>query len=791
MKKIAEFVVKFRKIILLFFLGFAGYCVYGMTQTKVEYSISSYLDETTDTRRALDIMDKEFYTFGSTSFMVKNISYEEAHDLYEKIEDVEGVKPFDFYNTPDYYKDACAKYTVTFEGTEDDPITVNAFNTIKTLLSDHEYYVSVDLTDNYADTLQQSINFVLVFVVIIIIVVLLITSESFMEVPVFLATFGIAALFNMGTNYWLGTISFVSKSVCVILQLALAIDYAIIMANRFQEEKQFTRDSETAMVNALSKAIPEIFGSSLTTISGMLALCTMSLKLGADLGIVLAKSIVWSMVSVFFVMPALLLMFDKPISKTMHKSLVPKVNFLGKFAGHTKWVMPFLYIALAGVCLYASNKVTYVYAENSIDTERPSSAMIAEKEISNVFGYSTQFVIVMPGNDYAEQLDILNTVSEEPLVRKAQGIANTQITKNDISYYLPEKINYKQFADFINIDYAASDKIYSGYAMLCKEDTRDSAEEVLIYEANKLDYKVSLLDLCDVAFSHDELIRASLNDKPDAIDSYNDIKRQITDAEKQLIGPNYSRVVFEIGAAEEAPETFALIKRLNTTIKGKYPDVIFAGNAMADYDLNKTFSKDNLVVTILTLVFVYVVLVITFKNWGIPFPLCLVIQGAIFINFTYFFLTGINCYFFVNLIVSAIQMGATIDYAIVITNRYTELRKTYTDKKQAIIDSINQSFPTILTSGTILISASFLIGVIVGDPLIATLGSCLCRGCLISIASALLVMPALILLWDPLIDKTALSEKQNAFSRGREILKKRKSGRFMITYTPKEDIEND
>ena len=136
-------------------------------------------------------------------------------------------------------------------------------------------------------------------------------------------------------------------------------------------------------------------------------------------------------------------------------------------------------------------------------------------------------------------------------------------------------------------------------------------------------------------------------------------------------------------------------------------------------------------------------------------------------------------------------MGATIDYAIVITNRYTELRKTYTDKKQAIIDSINQSFPTILTSGTILISASFLIGVIVGDPLIATLGSCLCRGCLISIASALLVMPALILLWDPLIDKTALSEKQNAFSRGREILKKRKSGRFMITYTPKEDIEND
>ncbi len=766
MKKIAEFIVKFRKLFLVLFLAFGAYCVYGMTQTKIEYDVSTYLSETTDTKKALGIMDKEFYTFGSTTIMVKNVSYFEADELHNEILDVKGVKELPFYNTEDYYKDGCALFSITYEGTEDDEITLNAYNKTKEILANYDYYVKNDLSDNYADTLQTSINFVLLIAVGIIIVVLTITSESFMEVPVFLATFGMAALMNMGTNYWLGTISFVSNSVCSILQLALAIDYAIILANRFQEEKAFSRNNSVeAMTSALSKAIPEIGGSSLTTIAGMAALTTMSFKLGGDLGFALIKSILFSMVSVFFIMPALLLLFDKPITKTMHKSLVPKISWLGKFDVKVKYVMPVLFLVLAGVSCYYSFQVDYCYGQNTIDTDHPSNAMIAEREIANVFGNSSQFVIVLPGNDYEAQYDILNMVSEEPMIKSATGIANVEITQNDITYRLPEKMNYRQFSEFLNTDDSTGDAIYSSYAFLSKEDAKDAAEEVMIYQANKLNYKVSLLELADTAFAHDDFIQSLLADDADALSNYADIKCQIQDAEKQLIGEHYSRLVFEIDGADESIETFALIERLQSKVKAKYSDAIFAGDAMANYDLSASFSLDNTKVTVFTILFVYVILLFTFKNWAIPIPLVFTIQSAVFINFAYFVLVGSNCYFFVNLIVSAIQMGATIDYAIVITNRYLDLRKTYEDRGKAMVESLNQAFPTILTSGTILVSASFLIGVMVSDPLISTLGSCLCRGCLISIACAMIVMPSMLLLSDKFIDKADLEEKLNFFSR--------------------------
>ncbi len=766
MKKIAEFIVKFRKLFLAIFIAFGAYCVYGMTQTKIEYDVSTYLSETTDTKKALGIMDKEFYTFGSTTIMVKNVSFFEADELHEEILDIDGVKELPFYNTEDYYKDGCALFSVTYDGTEDDEITLSAYEKTKEILSSYDYYVKNDLADNYADSLQTSINFVLLIAVAIIVVVLLFTSESFMEVPVFLATFGMAALMNMGTNYWLGTISFVSNSVCSILQLALAIDYAIILANRFQEEKAFSRNSsQEAMATALSKAIPEIGGSSLTTIAGMAALTTMSFRLGGDLGFALIKSILFSMISVFFIMPALLLLFDKPIAKTMHKSLVPKISWLGKFDVKSKYVMPALFLVLAGVSCFYSFKVDYCFGQNTIDTNRPSEAMIAKREIARVFGDSNQFVIVLPGNDYDEQYEILNMVEEEPLIKSATGIANVEITQNDITYRLPEKMNYREFSEFLNTDDSNGDAIYNAYAFFSKEDNKDAAEEVMIYQANKLAYRVSLLELADTAFEHDDFIKAVLGDDADALDNYEDIRDQIQNAEKQLIGEHYSRLVFEIDGSDESKETFALIERLQKKVKDKYPDAIFAGDAMANYDISNSFTLDNTKVTVFTILFVYVILLFTFKNWAIPIPLVFTIQSAVFINFAYFAWVGSNCYFFVNLIVSAIQMGATIDYAIVITNRYMDLRKNSESRGKAMIESLNQAFPTILTSGTILVSASFLIGIMVEDPLISTLGSCLCRGCLISIACAMIVMPSLLLLFDKFIDKADLEEKLNFFHR--------------------------
>lgn len=761
MKKFASWIVRFRKYILMVFIALAGYSIWGWTQTKVEYELSNYLPETTDTYRALDIMDDQFYTFGSTYVMVKNVSYEEAEDLSDQIADIDGVKSTEFHNTEDYYKDSCAKIHVTFEGSDDsdDPETLAAFRAMKDVLGDHEYYMTTDYDDNYVETLTTSINLVLILAVVIIIIVLLITSESFMEVPVFLLTFGMAALLNMGTNYWFGTISFVSNSVAVILQLALSIDYAIILANRYQEEKAKNPDSIEAMTEALSKAITEISGSSLTTISGLIALCTMSYRLGADLGLVLSKSILFSMFTVFFFMPALLIAFDKPITKTMHKSLVPKVSGIGKFAKHTRYVTPIVFLAFCGYCFYCNTQIDYCYDQDSIDSSHVSASQKANQEIESVFGSENQFAIVMPGNDHDMQADILEMVEEEPGTSKVQGLANTEITSNDVTYTLTQKVNYKEFARFLGVSNSVSDQLYRSYAYLSKDESRASTEEVAVYELDKIDYRVSLLDICDLAFEHDDTIQAALSHRDDdALDEYNDVKEQIQDAEKQLVGTEWSRIVFNIDTGRETDETFALISDLETKIKSKYPDVIFAGNSMADYDTHASFSTDNLKVSLFTLLFIFIILIFTFNNWFLPIPLCLAIEGAIFINFSFPVWTGTNMFFIVYLIVSSIQMGATIDYAIVTTNRYMDLRKKM-EKTDAMTQAINEAFPTIVTSGSIMIFAALLIGILVEDPLISSLGYALCRGVVISILSALFVLPSMLLDCDKIFDHTQMRVK--------------------------------
>lgn len=749
MKKIADLIVKCAKFNILLFIGLVVFSIFSISKVNVEYSITSYLPTETDTAQAIKIMDDEFVTYGTSTIMIRNITYQDADKLADELKEIEGVKDIPFENTEDYYKDSCALYTITYTGDDEDEIAVTAYNTVIEKLSGYDYLVSYTFVDNYADSLSRDIRRILIVVVAIITVVLLFTSKSFMEVPIFLVVFGVSALLNMGTNYWLGTISFISNSVCVILQLALAIDYAIILSHRFAEEKEKVADPKEAMSLALSKGIVEISSSSLTTISGLLALCCMSLTLGRDLGIVLAKSIVCSMLTVFIFMPSLMLMFSKWLKKTEHRNFVPRIDFLGKGIYKTRFVLPVLFIALVIPGAILSNKITYVYSQNSISTAKPSSDQQAEAEVTSVFGSKNQFVILVPKGGYEAEETVVDELEKEPLISDVTSISGVEITNNGITLSLVEDINYIDLSDFIGIDEDISKQIFASYAFLSKDKTQDGLTELATFNVNPDIYRASLLDMMDTAFKHDDFIMAYL-DGEDTQEDYEDIRDQIKDAEDQLIGTNYTRVVFNILADVEAEETFDLIERLNTNLKSKVSGLIFAGDSMSSYDLNSTFSKDNILISVLTVAFIYVILVFTFKNWALPLIMVGVIQGAIFINFMFPYLTGNNLFFFVYLIVSAIQMGATIDYAIVITNRYGELRDKV-DKKQALISSLSDSFPTIVTSSVILMSAAFLIYFMVEDPLISTLGLALGRGTAISVASVMLALPAfLYLLYDPL-----------------------------------------
>ena len=315
--------------------------------------------------------------------MVSNITWSDADALVTNLEQVKGVKEVAFDNSEDHYRGTNALFEVTFDGTEDDEISKNAKKEVTELLAGYDTYVSspVGSEQEQMDALSKDMNLILVLAVIIIVGVLLLSTKAYMEIPVLLITFGVAALLNKGTNFWLGTISSVTDSIAVVLQLALAIDYAIIFCDRFMEEHE-TMDAESAVKVALSKAIPEISASSLTTISGMVAMMFMHFRLGYDMGIVLVKAIIFSLISVFFLMPAILMIFAKGIDGSHHKSFVPNISFAGKWANLTRFIIPPVFVVIVCLAAWTSNHCTYLYDVNSVPSAHENESRLAKRRIT-------------------------------------------------------------------------------------------------------------------------------------------------------------------------------------------------------------------------------------------------------------------------------------------------------------------------------------------------------------------------------------------------------------------------
>lgn len=750
MTKLAQFIVNKRLVLFFVFIIFAAYCVYGITKVEVEYEIAKYLPSGTDTSRAISIMESEFAPQGNAAIMVRGIEKQNAESLAAELRSLAGVAMLSFDPSSNTnYTDGNALYSVFFSGGSNDGNSVAAYNEIIKLLDDggYDYCVPTPLVDNFAQKLASEMIVIVAISAVVILIVLLFTSKSFAEVLAFPAVFAIAALLNMGTNYWLGKISFVSYTVCIILQLALAIDYAIILCHRFTEEKDKNpADAKAALVVALSKSIPEIASSSLTTVSGLVALMFMQLGLGFDLGMVLAKSIICSLLTVFFLMPCLLLWLNKPMDKTRHKSFVPKVRMIGVGVVKIRYAIAAGFAVLFGVCAWLSQNITYCYSQNSIKSSRPTQTALAQAEADSVFGSSNTFVILVPkSTDAVVQRNIMSAVSSDPLITSALGwVSVTLPSRSDPgkSYYLTDEIDCTELSDITGIDEQKAVSLFTLYALYHGGfgDARD------VYE-----YRVNAGELFLYAFSNDSIMS-------DAGEDILKNKAVLQFGRTQLIGKNHYRMVFNIDASVEDEKTFALIERLTPIVKDMDENAIFAGASMSAYDLNGSFKYDNILITLLTVIFVFVILAVTFKSWGIPIVLVSVIQGAIFMNFSLPVLIGGNMFFFVYLIACAIQMGATIDYAILMTNRYRH-NIVGGDGKSAVAEAISGSFPTIMTSGTIMTVAAFLVGFMTSNPLIASMGVMLATGTLISIACVIFVLPALLYMFGPLLEKTVFARK--------------------------------
>ena len=756
MTKVARFIVDKRKAFYLVFIAAFVFCAASINKVQVNNDITSYLPAQTETRRGLTIMDEEFITLGSANVMVSNVTYQTALDLSHKLENIEGVSEVAFDGTEEHYKNSSALFTISFDGEETDPATVEAMNEVLSALEGYDVYSSTQIGRDESATLQQEMTVILAIAAVVIVVVLLFTSKSYMEVPVYLIVFAAAAVLNMGTNFIFGTISFITNSIAVVLQLALAIDYAIIFCHRYMEERDNGLDPREADIAALSKAIVEISSSSLTTISGLVALMLMQLRIGFDMGIVLSKGIVFSMLCVFLLMPGLLMLFSGPIDRTRHRNLVPKINFWGKAVVRLRYILPPIFLVVVVVGAVLSSHCDYVFDNNDTDFDNKPAWRIADEKVTDTFGKKNTIAVLVPRGDYNKVKYVLERVSQLPQVTQATGLANIEVEDGRM---LTDEMNPRQFSELAGVDIELARLLYQAYGL--------SVEEYGAIFQDPDDYSVPLIDVFE--FLLDQKDKGVVNLTGEQADKVDDLQERLDVGLEQLRGENWSRLVFVADVPTEGDETYALLDEIRSIAQEYYgDDVILVGNSTNAFDLASSFSGDNMKISILTALFVMVILLFTFKSAGLPILLVLTIQGSIWINFSVPVLTGTNLFFLSYLVVSSIQMGATIDYAIVITNRYMEL-KTVMERKQAAVEALSQSFPTILTSGTIMAVAGFLIGGISTDATIGSVGQTLGRGTVTSIILVMTVLPQLLMLGDALIERTAITlnlDRKQRFNQG-------------------------
>lgn len=763
-EKLAALIVDKRKAFYLFYIIAGIFCAVSMNWTKVNNDITSYLPDSSETRVGLDLMNEQFITYGSGSIMLENITFEKAQEVASELEKIDGVTTVKVEDNSDSYKNGSALLSVTFDGEESDEISKKAMNEIKERLESYDEYINSAVGNSSSETIAAEMQVVIVIVLVIIIAVLFFTSHTYMEIPVLLMTFGMAALLNMGTNFIFGEISFVSNSIAVVLQLALAIDYAIILCNRYTEERA-TMDARDAVVTALSKAIPEISSSCLTTLSGMVAMMLMQFKLGFDLGIVLCKAIFFSIFVVFTLMPGLLMSFSPLIDKTHHRNFVPNITAVGKFDVKTKYVIPPLFAVVLVAGFILSNQTNYVYGYSTLSTYTKNTAQIAEERIDEEFGSNNLVVVMVPAGNYDKEHKLLERMEKMPQVDSAMGLANIEAMDG---YVLTDALTPRQFAELTDMDIEVVRLAYAAYAA----DKEDYGQIVGSVTGSAItNYSVPLIDMFTFIYNEKEAGYVTLDDELN--DKIDDLHKQLEDAKKQLGTEEYSRMLLYTNVPEEGTQTFEFLDELHEVVREYYPEGSYiVGDSTSDYDLSNVFSTDNLMVSILSFLFVLVILVFTFKSAGLPVLLLAIIQGAVWINFSVPVVTHTNIFFLSYLIVSSIQMGANIDYAIVISSRYTELKKTMSIK-DAMIETLNQAFPTIITSGAILAIAGLLIGFLSSDVAISSVGICLGRGTLISIFLVMFVLPQILLLGDTIIEKTSFTLKH------RELIQKR-SGNMRV-----------
>lgn len=682
MKKIGKAIAKGRFLIFILALALLVPSAIGYLNTRVNYDILSYLPESLETVSGQDIMVDEFGMGAFSMVIVEGMDNKDAAALETDLETVNHVKEVLWYDDmldlsvpvsmiPDSIRDAFFQGDATmmialFDNTTSADETMEAITDMRKMVG-KECFIS-GMSGVVTDIKNLALQEMPVYVVIaslLSLLVLLLTTDSFVLPFIFLSSIGFAVVYNMGTNIFLGQISYITQALVAVLQLGVTMDYSIFLLHSYEEAKPNYENRNDAMAEAIANTFISVAGSSVTTVAGFAALIFMTFELGRDLGIVMIKGVVIGVICCVTVLPSMILIFEKAIDKTRHKPLLPSMDKISDFIIKHSWIWLILFVVAFVPALNGNNGVELYY---NIDSGLPDTldSAIANKKLSDEFHMSNVHLIMVDSSlDAKSKKEILNKVEDVDGVKWALGL-NSVTGEMIPDSMMPKKLTSKLKSDNYEIMFVCSD---------------------------------------------------------------------------------YSAATDEVNAQ---------IASINDIVKSYDPTGMVIGEAPLMKDLEDTTSVDLVTVNTVSILAIFVIVMIVFKSISLPAILVTVIEFAIFVNMAFSYYRGISQPFVAPIVVGTIQLGATVDYAILMTNRYKTERMAGREKHEAISIAHKTSFKSILTSGLSLFAATIGVALYSNIDMIRSIVILLCRGAIISMIIVLVLLPAMLTLFDKLICYTTI-----------------------------------
>ena len=689
MKKFGKLIVKLRIPILILSVLLLIPAAIGYFNTKVNYDILYYLPGDIDTMKGQDILLDDFGKGAYAMVVVDGMNKKNVSELVKKVEKVDHVASVISYNgivgdgvpaeiLPDKFRSyfenddsGATLFAIFFDDTTSSTETMDAIEELRDV-TDKQCYIagmSAVVTDTKSMSEKETPIYVLV-AVLLVCVVLAIFMDSFLVPVLFMVSIGMAIVYNLGTNIFLGEVSYITKALAAVLQLGVTLDYSIFLWHSYKEEKEKNPgDHKEAMAVAIGNTLTSVVGSSITTVAGFIALCFMSFTLGLDLGIVMAKGVIFGVIGCVTILPSLILTFDKALEKTMHKEIMPNFDKPARWIVKHSWLFLIVFLGLLYPAIYGYNHTKVYY---------------------------------------------------------------------DLSDTLPDKLNCSQANKLLAKNFDKTNSIYMILAdtNLSKDDSIAMIDEI------------KELDGISTAMSLDSVVGAELPTEmlPDSLVS-------------ELKGNEYQIMMISTNYAIASDEINDQIDKVDEIAKKYDAKSMVIGEAPCTKDLITITDKDFKTVSIVSIAAIFVIIFVVLKSISLPVILVAAVEFAIFVNMGIPYFTGTSIPFISSVVIGTIQLGATVDYAILMTTRYKRERAAGESKKEAISIALGTSIPSIIVSALGFFAATFGVGMIASVDMISSLCILMARGAIISMLVVIFILPSLFVLFDKLIINTSIGFK--------------------------------